>query len=266
MNSNTVAFIGAGKISETWIERLITSGELSADQIMACDPSNGRLDYLRQRYSGLKTSPNNTDGARFGSFVVIATPPPETVPTLTTIKSVLQDDTVVISLAAGVPLHKLLSVQAGVMILRVMPNTPSMVGAAMNLLCYPPNTSGELHKRVESLLKTFGKVLEIDECDMEAYGALCSVGPTFLFPILQSMIDAAVDAGLPESSARMAAAQVFLGTGKLVADSERSVAELSGMIGLHTLREPEAVQLITDAYNEAIGKLKGLTARMSATA
>jgi pyrroline-5-carboxylate reductase len=266
MNSYTVAFIGAGKISETWIERLIASGEISALQIMACDPSNDRLDYLKHRYPGLKTSTDNADGARFGSLVVVATPPPDTVPTLTSIHPVLQDGAILISLAAGVPLQKLVSAHPGVAVLRVMPNTPSMVGEAMNLVCYPANTAAEARRRVESLLRTFGKSLEIEERYMEAYGALCSVGPTFLFPIMQSMIEAAVEAGLSESSARMAVAQVFLGTGKLVADSERTVAELNGMIGLHTLREPEAAQLIADAYKDALGKLKGLAARMSAAA
>jgi pyrroline-5-carboxylate reductase len=266
MKSYTVAFIGAGKISETWIERLITSGELLADQIMACDPSNDRLDYLKHRYSGLKTSGDNADGARFGSFVVIATPPPQAVPTLTTIRPLLQRESIVVSLAAGVPLHKFLSTAPGVVVLRVMPNTPSMVGESMNLLCYPADAAAEVRKRVELLLRVFGKSIEIEERDIEAYGALCSVGPTFLFPIIQSMIEAAVEAGLSEPFARMAAAQVFIGTGELVASSERAVAELNGMIGLHTLRELEAVQLIADAYKDALGKLKGLAARMSAAA
>lgn len=266
MNSYTVAFIGAGKITEAWIERLIASGELSAAQIMACDPSNDRLDYLKHRYSGLKTSTDNTEGARFGSFLAIATPPPETVPALASVHPVLEDGVVVLSLAAGVPLQKLVSAARGATVLRVMPNTPSMVGEAMNLVCYPPKATDEVRNRVESLLGVFGKSLEIEERDMEAYGALCSVGPTFLFPIMQSMIEAAVEAGLPESSARMAVAQVFCGAGKLVAESERTVAELNGMIGLHTLREPDAAQLIAGAYKDALGKLKGLAAKMSAAA
>jgi pyrroline-5-carboxylate reductase len=266
MNSYTVAFIGAGKISEAWIERLITSNALSADKVMACDPSNERLDYLKLRYPGLKTTTDNADGARFGSVVLIATPPPETISTLTKIRPVLRRNAIVISLAAGVPLQKLSSAAAGTAVLRVMPNTPSMVGEGMNLVCYPADTPADVRKGVGSLLGVFGTSLEIEEGDMEACGALCSVGPTFLFPVMQSIIDAAMAAGLSESLARKAAAQVFVGTGKLVGGNERTVAELNGMIGLHTLREPETMKLITDAYNEALGKLKGLAAKMSAVA
>jgi pyrroline-5-carboxylate reductase len=266
MNSHTIAFIGAGRISEAWIERLIASGTVSADKIMACDPSNERLDYLKRRYSGLKTTTENVDGARFGSVVIISTPPPETVVALIKIRPALERDAVVISLAAGVPLQKLTSAVAGAAVLRVMPNTPSMVGEGMNLVCYPADTPAEVREGVGSLLGLFGTSLEIEESDMEAYGALCSVGPTFLFPVLQSIIDAAMAAGLSESLARKAAAQVFVGTGKLVGGNERTVAELNGMIGLHTLREAETMKLISDAYNEALGKLKGLAAKMSAGA
>ncbi len=264
--NNTVAFIGAGKISEAWIERLISSGNLSAGQIMACDPSNDRLDQLRSRYPGLNTSTSNPDGARFGSIVVIATPPPEIVPALAQLRPMLKAEATVISLAAGVPMGKLVEAAPDVTVLRVMPNTPSMVGEGMNLVCYAPATGDDMREKVQSLLAIFGNSLEIEERDMEAYGALCSVGPTFLFPIAQSLIDSAVEAGLSESLARMATAQVFVGTGRLVAASERTVAELNSMIGLHTLPEPQAVQLVAAAYKDALGKLKGLAARMAAAA
>ena len=114
--------------------------------------------------------------------------------------------------------------------------------------------------------RMYYRLAQPNEGEMEAFGALCSVGPTFLFPVMQSIIDAAMAAGLSESLARKAAAQVFVGTGKLVGFNERTVAELNGMIGLHTLREPETMKLITDAYNEALGKLRGLAAKMSAVA
>jgi pyrroline-5-carboxylate reductase len=264
--NNTIAFIGAGRISEAWIERLISSGNLSADQIMACDPSNDRVDQLRSRYPGLNTSTSNPDGARFGSIVVIATPPPEVIPALAQVRPMLRAEATVISLAAGIPMDTLVKAAPDITVLRVMPNTPSMVGEGMNLVCYAPGTADDVRKRVQSLLANFGNSLEIDERDMEAYGALCSVGPTFLFPIVQSLIDSAVEAGLSESLARMAAAQVFVGTGRLVASSERTVAELNSMIGLHTLPEPQAMQLMATAYKDALGKLKGLAARMAAGA
>lgn len=266
MSSYTVAFLGAGRMSEVWIERLIQSGAVPAAQIMACDPSSERLAYISARYEGLRTAAANEDGARFGNFIVISMPPQDVVSTLAKIRPLLQEGTIVISVAAGVPLQKIVSTAAGIPALRVMPNTPSMVGEGMNLVCYPQSAGEDVRQRVEALLNTFGKSMVIDESDMEAWGTLCSVGPTFLFPILQSMIDSAVEAGLREPMARAAATQVFVGVGQLLAQSGRTLAELDGLIGLHTLAEPEAKQLIASAYKDALGKLKGLAAKMSASA
>ena len=263
---SNIAFIGSGKITEAWIERLISSGTLSPEKIIACDPSDTRLQQLQTKYPGLNTSTDNADGARFGSILVIATPPPDVIPVLTKLRPMLRDDATVISLAAGVPLAKLVIAAQGVTILRVMPNTPSMVGEGMNLVCFASKIETAIRKKVEDLLSVFGQSLEIAEQDMEAYGALCSVSPTFLFPMMQSLIASAVEAGLPESLARMATAQVFVGAGRLVAMTQRSVPELNNMIGLHTLAEPQAIQLVADAYKEALAKLKGLAARMAAAA
>jgi pyrroline-5-carboxylate reductase len=262
----TLVFLGAGKIAEAWIERLIASGATPAAGIVACDPSHARLGDLRSRFAGLITTADNPDGAGRGKIVVLATPPPDVVPVLSSVAPALQPGATVISLAAGVPLARLVKAVPGVSVVRVMPNTPSMVGAGMNLFCPAPGVSFETRQTVESLLARFGRFLEIREEQMEAYAALCAVGPTFLFPLMQSLMACAVEAGVPENLARMATAQVFVGTGQLVAATTASVTELNGMIGLHTLAEPQAVQLIAEAYKTALAKLSALAARMAAGA
>jgi len=263
---STIAFLGAGRIAEAWIERLIGSKALPADRILVCDPLNGRLNQLHARYPGLNTSANNLDGAHFGRIVVIATPPAEIIRELAVLRPALQRDAIVISLAAGVPLGRLVKTAASATVVRIMPNTPSMVGEGMNVVCYLPGTLVSTRQEIESLLAIFGRSQEISEQDMEAYGALCSVAPTFLFPIVETLIVSAVEAGLPESLGRLAVVQVFVGTGGLVAASGHSVAELNNMIGLHTLREAEVKQLVDAAYRDAFGKLKGLAAKMAEAA
>ncbi len=263
MNS-TITFIGAGKITQALVAGLLRSGARAAESILACDPSEGALTQLKTFCPGIKTSTSNFDGARFGHIVVIATPPPEVVRVLAELRYTFQPDAIIISLAAGVSLAKMLEAARGVTVLRVMPNTPSMVGEGMNLVCFAPGTSAEKREEVQDLLRAFGPWLEIPEAAMEAGGALCAVGPTFLFPIVQSLMATAIEAGLTEPEARMATAQVFIGTGRAVAVSKRSVPELNGMIGLHTLPEAQAMQLVAAAYQEALGKLKGLAARMAA--
>ncbi len=263
MNISRIAFLGAGKIAEAWIERLVASGAFLPTSIFACDPSAPRLEQLQARHPGLKTSCRNEEGAEFAEVVVIAIPPPDVVHALAGVRCHLKPETIVISVAAGVSLVKLHEAASGSVVLRVMPNTPCMVGEGMNLVCFTSDTPSTVRERVGEFLKIFGQTLEIAERDMEAYGALCSVGPTFLFPMIASLISAAVAAGIPEDQARAATAQVFAGTGRLVAGTERTLAELNGMIGLHTMDEESASKLVSLAYRGALTKLQGLATKMA---
>jgi pyrroline-5-carboxylate reductase len=263
MTTYTMSFIGAGKIAEVWIERLVRTGTITAERIMACDPSASRLEQLRTQYPGLKAADRNFEGGRFGHIIVIATPPPDVVRVLGEIRPALARDTIIISVAAGVPLYKLNEASPDDRTLRVMPNTPSMVGEGMNLVCFSPNTPDECRNEVATILAILGQFAEVNEAEIEAWGALCAVGPTYLFPIVESLIASAVDAGLAPEPARKAVAQLFIGTGRLIAATDQSVPVLNNMIGLHTLRESEAKQLFRDAYREALAKLQGLAARMA---
>ncbi len=263
MLSSKISFIGSGRIAEAWIERLIAGPAVNPSSLFACDPSLSRLDQMKSRYPGLRISSNNSDGAKFGDIVVIATPPPNVVPVLTEMRSHLNKEAVVISLAAGIPLSRLRETAPDVTVLRVMPNTPSMVGEGMNAVCFDSGDSLAARDQVRELLAVFGAAVEIAETDFEAFGALSSVGPTFLFPIMESLVSAATAAGLSDDAARSATAQLFAGVGRLAADKSRGIAELNSMIGLHTLNEDVARQLISAAYEEALSKLRGLAARMA---
>ncbi len=263
MPLSKISFIGAGRIAEAWIERLLASTAAKPSSLFACDPSVSRLDELKLRYPGVKTSSQNADGAKFGDILVIATPPPNVVPVLQEMGAHLSKEAIVISLAAGIPLSRLREAAPDATVLRVMPNTPSMVGEGMNAVCFDPATSSAARDQVRRLLAIFGAVMEIAENDFETFGALCSVGPTFLFPIMDSLVSAAVAAGLSPEIARSATAQLFAGTGRLAAGDRRSLTELNGMIGLHTLNEDAACQLIRAAYEDALSKLRGLAAKMA---
>jgi len=172
MSIPRIAFIGAGRIAEAWIERLIASGAFMPANILACDRSAARLEQLQARYPGLKTSGRNEEGAEFGQIVVIATPPPDVAQVLAGARSHVKPETIVISVAAAVSLVKLREASGGLVVLRVMPNTPSMVGEGMNLVCFAPGTPQAVRNRVVEFLKIFGQTLEIAEREMEAYGAL----------------------------------------------------------------------------------------------
>jgi pyrroline-5-carboxylate reductase len=258
-----LAFLGAGIIAGVWMERLLSIGAATAREITACDVTAERLDDLRQRFA-VNTSLTNRDGANSATVIVIATPPGEVLGVAREIRAALRPGQLVVSLAAGVPLARLEQELAPISVARVMPNTPSLVGEGMNLVAFSRGTSADEHSRLERLLNVFGAWLEVPDEEMGYWCALCSVGPTYIFSVIEALASAAAARGLPADRALAATAQVVAGAARLVQVSGQGVAALKQMISLRTLHEAEAQQLFKEAYDEAVGKLQGLAQRLAA--
>lgn len=258
-----LAFIGTGKIAEAWIDRLIMGGVVSSTDVMACDVRPERLALMQGQFKSVHTNLDNREAARFARVLVLATPPGEVLKVLAQLKGELSAEHLLVCLAAGVPLAKL-EEAARVPVVRVMPNIPALVGEAMNLVAYGTSVSPSQRAFLETLLEKLGDWYEADDGLMEYWCALCAVGPTYLFPVVEALSSAATARGIPAEQALDASAQLLIGVGKLIQESEKSVTELQQMISLHTLREEEAKNLFTDAYNDAVAKLEGLARRMAA--
>lgn len=260
---DNLAFLGAGIIAGVWMERLVSIGAAAPEQIMACDVLAERLEELRQRL-GVHTSLKNSDGANFGRMVVIAVPPADVLPLVREIRHAFRPEHLVISLAAGVSVAGLEQALGVVPAVRVMSNTPSRVGEGMNLVAYGRGVAAEERARVERLLDVLGSWFEVPDEQMDYWCALCAVGPTYIFPIVEALVSAAAARGLPAEKALAAAAQVVAGAGRIIQQSGQSPAALKQMISLRTLREGEAQRLFVEAYDQAVAKLQGLAQRLAA--
>jgi pyrroline-5-carboxylate reductase len=137
----------------------------------------------------------------------------------------------------------------------VIPNTPSLVGAGMNPHCLGRSVPAGDLPFVDALLAVFGDTIRLDESLMEAATALTAVGPTYFYPVLEALRDAAVQAGLPRPVAERAAAATASGAARLIAETGRAPEDLKQMIGTRTLAEPEAKALFSAAYQTALEKL-----------
>lgn len=258
---NKLAFLGAGIIAGVWIERLLSTGSATPDQVLACDIDATRLETLHGRF-GVRTSARNAEGAEFASLVILAPPPSEIPKVAQEIVPFLSANHVVVSLAAGWTLQRLDEQLGEAQVLRIMPNTPALVGEAMNLVSYGSRVTPDGRALIETLLAVLGSRFEVPDEEMNIWCALCSVGPTYLLPIIEALASAAAAKGVPADKASSAAAQVMAGTARMVTAGSRSPAELKEMISLRTLREGEAAKLFSDAFEEAVNKLNGLTRRL----
>ena len=177
----------------------------------------------------------------------VAVPPPAVLPVLSEISPALRAGKMIVSVAAGVTLGAMRqAVPDGVQLARVMPNTPSLVGEGMNTFVCAPGMPQDLRMVLEAMLEVWGESLEIDEGLLNAFCALLAVGPTYLLPLAGQLIESAQSAGISASDARVSTAQLFVGVGALLRDTDIDADALLNMISMQPMDAVAARKLIAD--------------------
>ncbi|MBS1857719.1 MAG: hypothetical protein JST11_20285, partial [Acidobacteria bacterium] len=175
-------------------------------------------------------------------------------------------DGLIVSLAAAVPTVVMEEALARPLpLLRMIPNTPSLIGQGMNPYCLGKYVRDEHVPFIEGLLATFGETLRVDESLMEVATAVTAVGPTYVFPIIKAMADTAARLGLPDEQARFAAARTVAGAAELVAATGKDPDFLKMMISTRTLDEAGAQALFSAAVESAYQKVSSAQKKLAAS-
>lgn len=221
-----IAFIGGGNIGEALISGLV-NGEGSGDkpEVAVFDPSAERVEFLRSEY-GIVPAESAEDAARDSDFVVVAVKPHIVGSVLEDIAGALDDnsmDTVIVSVAAGVSLAAMeASVAAGVPVVRVMPNTPMLVGKGMSAVAGGRSTSSEQIEAVKDLFATVGQAVAVAEKDIDAVTAVSGSGPAYIFMVAEAMTDAGVQLGLTRPVAQQLAVATVEGAATMMAGGDKN--------------------------------------------
>lgn len=218
-----LGIIGCGNMAQAIASGAIRQGVVSAKDIIASDPS----EENRAVFSGwgCQVTEDNTAVATQGEQVLLAVKPqifPQVAPQLSDAKS----GQVLISIMAGLSSAKITSlVGRACRVVRVMPNTPAMVGAGMAGIALGAGAEQGDDALAKKLFDAVGKVVELDEPMIDAINAISGSGPAYLFYLAEAMETAAAELGLGEH-ARQIVAQTLMGSGKLLAESGEDPAEL----------------------------------------
>jgi pyrroline-5-carboxylate reductase len=166
--------------------------------------------------AGVVFSTCNTEAVAGSPIVLVAVKPQALPQLLQEIAPALGPGTLVISVVTGATLS-FIQQQLGkqVAVVRAMPNTPAMVGAAMTALAAGIGTQSEQLETAKKLFESVGRVAVVDEKHMDAITALSASGPAFVFVILESLAEAGVKVGLPRELATTLAAQTLFGAAQL---------------------------------------------------
>ncbi|MDR1075431.1 MAG: pyrroline-5-carboxylate reductase [Xanthomonadaceae bacterium] len=218
MEHRKIAFIGAGNMAAAIIAGLV-SGGYPADRISVCAPSGTHRDALAQRH-GVISSGDNAAQAAWADVVVLAVKPQIMAEVCAALRPATDwSRKLVLSIAAGVRVERFQELLGeDVNIIRVMPNTPSMVGRGMSGL-YAPDRVGQADRRfAANLMSAAGKVCWVDREDgINAVIAAAGSAPAYFFLFMEAMQQEAQRLGFDRATARMLVQQSAAGAAAMVA-------------------------------------------------
>jgi len=211
-----LALLGCGKLGTILLQAFLERGLVAKEEVVATIQHADKCKPLSQSLGGVTCSVDNPAAVAEASTVLICVKPQAMPQLLKEIASALKPGTLVISAVTGVTLS-FIQQQLGkeVAVIRAMPNTPAMVGAAMTALAAGSGAGQEQLETAKRLFESVGRVAVVDEKHMDAITALSASGPAFVFVILESLAEAGVKVGLPRELATTLAAQTLFGAAKL---------------------------------------------------
>lgn len=226
--SARLAIIGAGKMGSAIIYGL-HAGAWAADDLVVVEPNEQTAERLRTDL-GVRVT-NLTDAVSTADAVVVLVKPHDVAAVLRAAAPDLRPGAVVISLAAGISTASLeANLPAGTPVVRVMPNTPALVGKGMAAMSGGTNCTPAALALTERILSAVGQVVAVPESQQSAVTAVSGSGPAYVFAVAEAMIDAGVLLGLPRPLATQLTVQTLLGSATLLAQTGEHPAILREMV------------------------------------
>lgn len=219
-----LGIIGAGNMGTAIIRGYIAAGA-SLEDIIVCGHHPERLEKMKSEL-GIKIAADPAALTDMSDAIMIAVKPKDMASVLEEAAARLKENQIVISIAAGKSMQSISQMLDSSdipadkrKIIRVMPNTPAMVGEAMSALCRNPAVTDGEFTSVMEIFAGIGKASEITENLMDAAGAVSGCSPAYVYMFIEAMADGGVKAGMPRAQAYEFAAQSVLGAAKMVLET-----------------------------------------------
>lgn len=259
--SPTISFIGAGNMASAIIGGMLDSG-FQAGDIWVSAPDDNHLQSLRKRF-GISVTTDNRYCAEQADMVILAVKPQVMADVCRDIAPLVQNTRpLMVSIAAGLTSETLDEwLGGGLPLVRVMPNTPSLVGKGAAGLYANSQVKDTQKKMVQTVFESIGSALWVeDENQLHAVTALSGSGPAYFFLMLEALESAATEAGIEATTARELAIQTMAGAAEMAGRSEHDPAQLKRNVmspggtteqAIHTFEDGGLRDLVKKAYGAA---------------
>ena len=228
--SRAIAMIGGGQMALALAEGFCRAGLLQPTDITVHDPVPAAREQLAGRVPGIHFADSGAAAAAAARIVFLAVKPQQASAACREFAAALAADAVVVSIVAGLTLHNLAELAGTPRIIRVMPNTPCLVGRGVSVVCHTPEVPAGDLARVLELLAAVGRVHEADETLMDAVTGLSGSGPGFVALLVEALADGGVKAGLPRSLALALATETLSGTAALLDQTGEHPAQIKDRV------------------------------------
>lgn len=226
----SIGFIGCGAMGSSLARAMCKGGKKIATTLTVADAyyENAKKFAKENKCNVVE---KNTELVENAKYIFLAVKPAQVAGVLTEISDKLTKDKVVVSMAAGLPLAALMALcPVETSVVRIMPNTPALVGEAMIAACFNDEVATEDRNVVCSLLECAGKINVVNEGMMDCVTAVSGSGPAYVFMFIEAMADAAVMCGMKREDAYVYAAQTVKGAASLMLETKKAPAVLKDMV------------------------------------
>ncbi|HYR93713.1 MAG TPA: pyrroline-5-carboxylate reductase [Methylomirabilota bacterium] len=230
LQGKRLAFIGGGTMAEAMIRGLLEKHLVPPSHVLVTGPRRERRADLAKRF-GVKALASNAEAAK-GAHVVVLSVKPQVLPTvLRELRGQLRPEQLVLSIVAGAPLAVLREGLDHAAVVRAMPNTPAQIGMGITAWTAADAVDREQRERAKAILGALGEELEVDEESLvDMATALSGTGPTYVFLLMEALVDAGVHLGFSRRVAEELVLRTVEGSAAFARQSGRHLAELRNMV------------------------------------
>jgi pyrroline-5-carboxylate reductase len=260
-------------MAEAIIAGVLERRLLDPSAIVASHPRSDRRASLHDTY-GIETTESNADAARRGDLIVLGVKPQVMRRVLTEIKPSLAPEKLVISIIAGASTETLRRQLDHPVLVRVMPNSPAQIGAGMNIWYATPEATPRHREQGRALLQALGRELQVEDERLVAMAtAVSGTGPTYVFLVMEALIDSAVHLGFPRHLAHDLVLETIRGSVAFAQRSQKHPAQLRDMVtspggtsaaALHELERGRLRTVLADAVWAAYRRTVSLSESLDA--
>ena len=233
-----LAFIGCGVMAEAIIAGLLRKKLVTPQQIVGSHPRAVRCDELREKY-GVEMFEQNKEaavavypnGPESESVVVLAVKPQRLRRVLEELKGSIHQDQLIVSIVAGAKIETIADELLHAAVVRTMPNTPAQIGEGVTAWTPSATVNEKQEHQVRAMLDALGKTVRVEnERQIDMATALSATGPTYIFMVMEALIDAGVHMGFSRHMAQELVHQMMLGAVLFARESHKHPAELRNMV------------------------------------